>query len=148
MVSRRKKVTMDAPRNEQELIVLFAQYADELGYEIVSTQTRFPDAVLRFKENDATIEVEFEFSAKNFIAHRHDPAGCDLVVCWVNDLSPRRKLPVPVFSLQVYLQQRQHAMSRRAEKLHARRQFGTAYLYACGITFFALLTYGILRSMP
>jgi hypothetical protein len=26
--------------------------------------------------------VEFEFESRNFKEHRHDPAGCDVMVCW------------------------------------------------------------------
>jgi hypothetical protein len=31
--------------------------------------------------------VEFELSASNFIAHKHDPSRCDYIVCWENDLA-------------------------------------------------------------
>ena len=29
--------------------------------------------------------AEFEFRAKNFQLHGHDPVGCDVVICWEND---------------------------------------------------------------
>lgn len=28
------------------------------------------------------VTIEFEFESKNFRQHRHDPAGCDIIVCW------------------------------------------------------------------
>jgi hypothetical protein len=31
------------------------------------------------------VRIEFEYRSRNFAAHRHDPGGCDPIVCWVHD---------------------------------------------------------------
>jgi hypothetical protein len=32
-----------------------------------------------------SVRIEFEFCSSNFREHGHDPAGCDLIVCWEHD---------------------------------------------------------------
>ena len=71
------------PRNEMEVIVLFTQQARAAGFEIVSVQTNFPDAIIRHGETE--YKVEFEYKASNFWAHKHNPTMCDLIICWIND---------------------------------------------------------------
>lgn len=71
------------PRNEMEVVVLFSQQAQAAGFEIVSVQMGFPDAVV--KHGDTEYKVEFEFKSSNFWAHRHNPTGCDLIICWTDD---------------------------------------------------------------
>jgi len=31
------------------------------------------------------VQIEFEFHSSNFAQHGHEPAGCDVVVCWEHD---------------------------------------------------------------
>jgi hypothetical protein len=31
--------------------------------------------------------VEFEFESRNFLKHKHDPNGCDVIVCWFPQLA-------------------------------------------------------------
>lgn len=31
------------------------------------------------------MRIEFEYRSRNFREHRHDPADCDLIVCWEHD---------------------------------------------------------------
>jgi hypothetical protein len=38
---------MIIPKNEAETIILFQELAEEMGYEIMSIQSRFPDGVIR-----------------------------------------------------------------------------------------------------
>lgn len=71
------------PRNEMEVVVLFSQQAQAAGFEIVSVQAGFPDAVV--KHGDVEYRVEFEYKASNFWAHKHNPIQCDLIICWIND---------------------------------------------------------------
>jgi hypothetical protein len=66
-----------------EVVVLFTQQAQAAGFEIVSVQAAFPDAIIRL--GDAEYKVEFEYKASNFWTHRHNPTMCDLIICWVND---------------------------------------------------------------
>jgi hypothetical protein len=32
-----------------------------------------------------SVRIEFEYRSRNFHEHGHDPAGCDVVVCWEHD---------------------------------------------------------------
>ena len=76
-----------APINEQGVVLLFGMVAFELGYVVESVATGFPDceAKRRIKgpaESWERIRVEFEYQSKNFFDHGHDPAQCDVIVCW------------------------------------------------------------------
>lgn len=84
------------PRNELELIVLFAQEcATNPDIEIISMDGTFPDATVRWKEEN--YRVEFEYKAHNFWLHGHNPVECDLVICWENN-DPYLVLPVIALS--------------------------------------------------
>ena len=71
------------PRNEMEVVVLFSQQAQLAGFEIVSVQAGFPDAIIR--RGEIEYKVEFEYKSSNFWAHKHNPTMCDLVICWLDD---------------------------------------------------------------
>lgn len=80
------------PRNEAELIILFAQRCvSESGIEIVSFYGTFPDAVVSW--DGKMYKTEFEHLASNFVQHEHNPLKCDLVICWHDD-NPEFILPV------------------------------------------------------
>lgn len=83
------------PENEQGVIVLFAQQATAAGFEIISIHPTFPDAVVRRANTE--YRTEFEYRASGFIDHKHDPRGCDLIICWQNDL-PDYFLPILALS--------------------------------------------------
>lgn len=69
--------------NEMETVIVFSQQAAAHGITIVSAGAEFPDAVI---ELDYTkYRVEFEYRARNFVTHGHDPRLCDAIVCWIND---------------------------------------------------------------
>ena len=80
------------PSNEAETIELFKLNRDQLGWRIVHLQTAFPDAIIENARGQRLV-IEFEYLAKNFKAHGHDPDGCDLFVCWYNNW-PASPLPV------------------------------------------------------
>lgn len=74
-----------APANEQGVIILFGKLAERLGFLILALQTPFPDCTALRRTpsgNWEIVTIEFEFESKNFCYHRHDPAGCDFIVCW------------------------------------------------------------------
>lgn len=83
------------PRNEAETIVLYKLVQEQLGWRIVHLQTAFPDAIIENARGQRLV-VEFECQAKNFKWHGHDPADCDLIVCWTNDWADT---PIPVWAL-------------------------------------------------
>ena len=77
-----------APTNELGVIYLFGVLARALGFMVLRLQAEFPDCEALRRGHDGRwrlLRVEFEFESKNFLLHRHDVNGCDLIVCWVNN---------------------------------------------------------------
>ena len=75
----------NAPTTEQGVVRSFGMLARELGFVILHAQTEFPDCeALRLMQDDRwqRVRIEFELKSHNFLEHRHDANGCDLVVCW------------------------------------------------------------------
>ena len=76
------------PVNEQGVVFLFGMVARELGYLVEAIQGGFPDCEAKRQVSKGQwqpVQIEFEFESKNFIDHSHDPAKCDVIVCWVNN---------------------------------------------------------------
>ena len=76
-----------APINEQGVVFLFGMVSQELGFLVEAVHASFPDCeakrlVDRKNERWERVRIEFEFRSRNFYDHGHDPAGCDLIVCW------------------------------------------------------------------
>jgi hypothetical protein len=73
-----------APTSESGVIFLFGMVAAELGFVLEALGTAFPDAEVKRRDGSGwrRMRVEFEHQSRNFRAHGHDPAGCDLIVCW------------------------------------------------------------------
>src|SRR3990172_7217343 len=72
------------PKNEIETIILFTLQAERYGFEILEAQSiGFPDALI--KKDGKEYRVEFEYKSLNFRTHKHDPTGCDLIICWIDD---------------------------------------------------------------
>jgi hypothetical protein len=91
------------PINEQGVIHLFGMVGRELGFLVEAIGQGYPDCAAKRRtkrgrhERYEAVKVEFEFKARNFEVHRHDPAGCDLIVCWENDW---QGCPVEVLELK------------------------------------------------
>lgn len=83
------------PENEQGVIVEFAKCAERHGFDIVSIQSAFPDAII--SKEGIEYRAEFEFAASNFRQHGHDVRKCDLVICWLHDVSG---FVLPVLALE------------------------------------------------
>lgn len=91
-----------APINEQGVVYLFGMVAYELGFAVEGVGTGFPDCEAKrrvSKTGDVweRVRVEFEFRSRNFREHGHDPAGCDLVICWEHNWP---ECPVEVLELR------------------------------------------------
>jgi hypothetical protein len=86
---------MKEPVNEQGVIVIFSRDCERFGFEVISIGSSFPDAVVR--KGGKNYLVEFEYVSSNFISHDHDPAECDLIICW-EDNRPG-SFPIPVIEL-------------------------------------------------
>lgn len=91
---------MPFPDNEAETIELFKLGIPRLGWRLAHLQTPFPDAVIENAQGQQLI-AEFEYKAKNFREHKHDPKGCNLIVCWHNDWPDS---PLPIWALEDCLQ--------------------------------------------
>ncbi|HWQ69538.1 MAG TPA: hypothetical protein VN494_06240 [Patescibacteria group bacterium] len=77
-----------APVNELGVVYLFGVLHDVFGLEIESIQAGFPDCIARRKVTEGRWEelrIEFEFESKSFLAHGHDPAQADIIVCWLHN---------------------------------------------------------------
>jgi len=97
-----------APRSEQEVVALFGLLLPRLPLRLLINEVReaFPDCeawVLEESGQRKLLRIEFELQASNFVAHKHDPDGCDLIVCWEDDMGdfkvPRLELKSLVSTL-------------------------------------------------
>lgn len=77
---------LNEPTNEQETIHLFSQVCQKHGFKLLSLQIPFPDALIEDMETKVKYRTEFEHRASSFVRHGHDSKGCDLIICWSNDL--------------------------------------------------------------
>ena len=80
-----KQALATAPTNEAGVMCLFASLATALGFTMLHIQQAFPDCTAFRRGQDGLwriVRIEFEFESRNFLAHGHDPRGCDLIVCW------------------------------------------------------------------
>jgi hypothetical protein len=71
------------PDNEQGVIYLFSHHARRFGLRVERIQNGFPDCIAY--RNRKRVRIEFEYRSRNFVLHRHDPHGCDWIVCWIHD---------------------------------------------------------------
>jgi len=91
-----------APTNEAGVVLLFGMLAGELGFVVEAVNAGFPDcdAKRRIAHQGncwVRVRVEFEYQSRSFLAHGHDPAGCDLIVCWEHNWP---EAPVEVLELK------------------------------------------------
>lgn len=87
------------PINEAGVVMLFGAMAQDLGFAVERVVSAFPDceAKRRTAEGWQRARIEFEFESGNFLKHGHDPAGCDLIVCWEHNWT---ECPVEVLELR------------------------------------------------
>jgi hypothetical protein len=74
-----------APTNELGVVFLFGTVAREMGFMVLRLQTEFPDCEALREVAPGRwqrVRIEFEYESRNFLAHQHSVAGCDLIVCW------------------------------------------------------------------
>ena len=94
------------PINEAGVIMLFGAMALDLGFAVERVASAFPDceAKRRTPEGWQRARIEFEYASRNFEKHGHDPAGCDLIVCWEHNWP---EAPVEVLELKAEVERRQ-----------------------------------------
>jgi hypothetical protein len=92
------------PEYEQEVVYLFSVFHRELGFPyIIKIRNEFPDALVMDKKKEVK-RIEFEVRASDFIQHKHDQKGCDIVICWMNDLESDENLP-SIISLNDFIRE-------------------------------------------
>jgi hypothetical protein len=79
-----------APTNERGVVYLYGMVSSEIGLIVEAVQSAYPDCEAKrcidSKQNRwQRVRIEFEFCSSNFKEHGHDPAGCDMIVCWEHD---------------------------------------------------------------
>jgi hypothetical protein len=79
-----------APINEQGVVFLFGMVSYELGFVVEAVHNAYPDCeakrcVDRRRDRWQRVRIEFEFRSTHFRDQGHDPAQCDLIVCWDHD---------------------------------------------------------------
>jgi hypothetical protein len=104
------------PVNEMGVVGLFSKISEDLGFIIEEIRAAFPDCIARRKvaKGWERVGIELEFKSSNFRTHGHDPAGCDLIVCWEHDWET---CPVPVLCLKDYLKNGQVEVSGPAVRV-------------------------------
>jgi hypothetical protein len=77
------------PENEQGVALLFGMVCHRLGFIVQSVGISYPDCIAkrRISRNRSqprwrVVRVEFEYTSLRFREHKHDPAKCDVIVCW------------------------------------------------------------------
>lgn len=84
-----------SPMNENGVIFLFGKVMEDLNMYIEEIKPGFPDCTGRRFNGKGweKIYIEFEYLSSNFKLHKHNPKGCDMIVCWEHDW-PECKLEV------------------------------------------------------
>lgn len=69
------------------------------GLDLIFRSPReYPDAILYREDTGEAVNVEFEVVDSMFEEHGHDPAKCDLIVCFIHD--ENWKNPVTIHELR------------------------------------------------
>ncbi|NQS98441.1 MAG: hypothetical protein HQ591_08310 [candidate division Zixibacteria bacterium] len=76
-----------SPMNENGVIFVFGKVIEDLNMYIEEIKPGFPDCVGRRFTGKGweRVYIEFEHKSSNFVGHRHDLKGCDIIVCWEHD---------------------------------------------------------------
>jgi len=98
------------PANEMQTREWLAAHLDDFGIDILKSQTAFPDCVI--SRGGKVLNVEIEYASENFIAHDHNPAECDFVICWIHTAN----LPLPVLELSTGKEYNQNAGAEDAPR--------------------------------
>ncbi len=73
------------PTSESGVIYVFGLLAERLGFRVRHMQTGFPDCEALRRVGVGRwqpVRIEFEYLSGNFLQHKHDVKGCDIIVCW------------------------------------------------------------------
>lgn len=110
-----------APANELGVVFLFAHVARRLQFQIEEIRPQFPDCIAyrRMGDSEKKTRIEFEFRSSSFRSHKHDTAGCDVIVCWHHDW-PDCPTSIEVIELKKFF-----GLSRKVWIIQAVKSFQT-----------------------
>ena len=96
----RNKVPLKRVLNEWEVVFLLGAIAKEAGFQLFQGSDNYPDAILEVKTETETVQIrtELEYRASRF---NHKPEGCDLIICWREDMGSNGVLP-PIIALRKF----------------------------------------------
>ena len=102
------------PNNEQGVVFLFSKVAEDLNMYVEEIKEGFPDCVARRFDGKGweRIHIEFEYRSSHFKAHDHDPAECDIIVCWEHDWTD---CPIEVLELKAIIPDLPNRPTRRPD---------------------------------
>lgn len=108
-----------APVNENGVIFLFGRVAADLNMYVETIRPGYPDCVAKRyigKGKWEELRIEFEFRSSDFIRHRHHPADCDAIVCWIHDWAECPK-NIEVIELQAVVPQLSNPVIEEPDKI-------------------------------
>ena len=81
-------LTLIEPHNEMGVISIFSKIYELLGFSNLTFNSTYPDATAIFEGKQ--VNIEFEYNSNSFITHRHNPEGCDFIICWYDDIDSNK----------------------------------------------------------
>ena len=100
-----KKIKIYDKITEQIVREVFFALREELGYEVLSSRTEFPDYIIR--RGGKLMRAEVEVKASNFFRHGHPLDNCDMIICYENDLWYH--IPLKVIELKDFIEVEEEA---------------------------------------
>jgi len=123
-----------APLNENGVVFLFGKVAEDLNMYIEEIKPGFPDCIARRFTGKGweRVRVEFEFRSSNFQQHRHNPAECDIIICWEHDWI---NCPIEVIELRDRIKEMPNPPIKRPEDTGTGVSDGTidSWFERCGV---------------
>lgn len=108
-----------APVNENGVIFLFGKVANDLNMYVETIRPGYPDCVAKRyigKGKWEELRIEFEFRSSEFVRHKHLPADCDAIVCWINDW-PDCPETIEIIELQETIPQLENRVMEEPDKV-------------------------------
>jgi len=75
------------PVSETMVVHLSGFITPLLGWRTLAVRQEFPDALFENVETGEQIRVEFESLSSHFLEHNHAPWGCDVIMCWQDNMT-------------------------------------------------------------
>ncbi|MCD4786342.1 MAG: DUF5655 domain-containing protein [Candidatus Eremiobacteraeota bacterium] len=88
-----------SPLNENGVVFLFGKVVEDLNMYVEEIKPGFPDCIGRryVGKGWERVAIEFEYKSRNFKNHGHNPAKCNIIVCWEHNW---KECPIEVIELK------------------------------------------------